>query len=141
MTAKIYLRIASVLTFIHAVLHTIGGVFGKPDPGPSSTVWAAMQAIHFPALGMDRTYFQFYRGLGLGITIALTCDALVFWLLGSLATTTGPKLRPVLWVFAFAYLAIALNSYFYFFLLPVFFELVIVACIVGAIVKLKPANS
>lgn len=141
MTAKIYLRIASVLTFIHAVLHTVGGVFGKPDPGPAATVWATMQAIHFPALGADRTYFQFYRGLGLGITIALTCDALVFWLLASLSATAGPKLRPVLWVFAFAYLAIAVNSYFYFFFLPVIFELIIVGCIVAALAKLEPATS
>lgn len=141
MTAKLYLRIASVLTFVHSVLHTIGGVFGGPAPGPAETVWSAMQAIHFPALGMDRTYFQFYRGLGLGITIALTCDALVFWFLSSLAATTGPKLRPVLWVFAFAYLAIAVNSYFYFFLLPVLFELIIAGCIVAAIVKLKPATA
>ena len=141
MSAKIYLRIASVLTFIHSVLHTIGGVFSGPSPGPAATVWEAMRAIHFPALGADRTYFQFYRGLGLGITIALTCDSLVFWFLGSLAESAGPKLRPVLWVFALAYLAIAVNSYFYFFFLPVIFELIIVACIVGAIMKVKPANS
>ncbi|HTB96383.1 MAG TPA: hypothetical protein VK716_05210 [Terracidiphilus sp.] len=141
MKAKIFLRVASVLTLIHAILHTIGGVFGKPDPGPSSTVWAAMQSVHFPVFGMDRTYFQFYRGLGLGITIALTCDALVFWILGSLASTVGPKLRPLLWVFAFAYLAISLNSFLYFFLLPVLFELIIVACIVAAIVDLKPAKA
>jgi hypothetical protein len=29
----VFLRIASVLTLIHAVLHTIGGVFGSVDPG------------------------------------------------------------------------------------------------------------
>ena len=32
-----FLRIASVLTLIHSILHTIGGVFGKPDPGASAT--------------------------------------------------------------------------------------------------------
>jgi hypothetical protein len=141
MKAKIFLRVASVLTLIHAILHTIGGVFGKPDPGPSSTVWEVMQSVHFPVFGMDRTYFQFYRGLGLGITIALTCDALVFWFLASLTSTAGPKLRPVLWVFACAYLAFSLNSFLYFFLLPVLFELIIVACIVAAIFQLKPANT
>ena len=33
MKSTIFLRIASVLTLIHAILHTIGGVFGKPEPG------------------------------------------------------------------------------------------------------------
>ena len=33
MKPVVFLRIASVLTFIHSVLHTIGGVFSGPDPG------------------------------------------------------------------------------------------------------------
>jgi hypothetical protein len=33
MKPAIFLRIAAALTFIHAVLHTIGGVFGKVPPG------------------------------------------------------------------------------------------------------------
>ncbi len=36
MKPAIFLRIAAVLTFIHAVLHTIGGVFGKVPPGPAA---------------------------------------------------------------------------------------------------------
>lgn len=32
----VFLRIAAVLTFIHAVLHTIGGVFGHVEPGPAT---------------------------------------------------------------------------------------------------------
>jgi hypothetical protein len=35
MKPALFLRIASVLTFIHAVLRTIGGVFGKVEPGPA----------------------------------------------------------------------------------------------------------
>ena len=30
----VLLRVAAVLTLIHAVLHTIGGVFGKPPRRP-----------------------------------------------------------------------------------------------------------
>jgi hypothetical protein len=36
MKPTIFLRIAAVLTFIHALLHTIGGVFGKIPLGPAS---------------------------------------------------------------------------------------------------------
>ena len=38
----VFLRIASVLTLIHAVLHTIGGVFGSVDPGTPAVAVAAM---------------------------------------------------------------------------------------------------
>src|SRR5579872_1014816 len=43
MKPTLFLRIAAVLTFIHSVLHTIGGVFSNPDPGISATTWAAMK--------------------------------------------------------------------------------------------------
>ena len=49
MKTVVFLRIASVLTLIHSVLHTIGGVFSGPDPGISATTWAAMKANVFPA--------------------------------------------------------------------------------------------
>jgi hypothetical protein len=39
----LFLRIAAVLTFVHAALHTIGGVFGKPAPGPASVAVQAMK--------------------------------------------------------------------------------------------------
>ncbi len=39
MKSVLFLRIAAVLTFIHAVLHTIGGVFGEVGPGPAASVF------------------------------------------------------------------------------------------------------
>jgi hypothetical protein len=56
MKAVIFLRIASVLTFIHAVLHTIGGVFGTPGPGAQQAAVAAMKANQFPLMGFTRNY-------------------------------------------------------------------------------------
>ena len=50
MKPVIYLRAASLLTLLHAVLHTIGGVFGKPEPGPLQTAVAAMKANQFPLM-------------------------------------------------------------------------------------------
>ena len=39
MKPVIYLRAASLLTLLHAVLHTIGGVFGKPDRDRNRQPW------------------------------------------------------------------------------------------------------
>jgi len=140
MNPKALLRIASILTLIHSVLHTIGGVFSKPDPGPASIAVAAMQANHFLALGSMRTYWEFYRGMGLGVTIFLTAEAIVFWLLASLAPHAGTRLRPILIVFALGYFAFALNSFEYFFIVPVIFEIVIALCLLLAATRLKPAD-
>src|SRR4051795_6318479 len=128
MKPVVFLRIASVLTLVHSVLHTMGGVFGKPEPGLAAATEAAMRANQFVVFGLTRTYFQFYRGLGLGITIFLTAEAIVFWQLGTLAKTDAQRLRPILVTFMVAYLVFAVNSYAYFFLGPVITEILIAAC-------------
>jgi len=137
MKPVVFLRIASVLTLIHSILHTIGGVFSEPDPGAAATAWAAMKANQFAVFGLTRSYFVFYRGLGLGITIFLTAEAIVFWQLGALAKTDAVRLRPVIATFMLAYLVFAGNSFAYFFYMPVIVEVVIAACLGMAIATAK----
>ena len=60
----LFLRIASVLTFIHAVLHTAGGVFGAIPPGPASVAVLAMKTNVFLALGETRTFWSTTAGWG-----------------------------------------------------------------------------
>ena len=138
MKPTLALRIASVLTLIHAVLHTVGGVFGKPEPGPSQTAFSAMQANHFLVFGVTRSYADFYLGLGLCVSIFLTVEAIVFWLLGNLAQSNSQRLRPLLAVFLVAYLALAVNSWFLFFLAPVITETAIAVFLAIAIYSAKP---
>jgi hypothetical protein len=137
MKPTIFLRIASALTLVHAILHTIGGVFGKPSPGPAEQAVAAMKANQFMLMGNPRSYWDFYLGLGLGASIFLTAEAIVFWLLASLARAEGARLRPVLLVFAAGYLAFAVNSFRFFFIGPVLTEILIAVCLVLAAFALR----
>ena len=137
MKPVLFLRIAAVLTFIHAVLHTIGGVFGKVTPGPAATAVEEMKINQFLLMGNTRSFWDFYRGLGLGATISLTAEAVLFWQLGSLAKTDARRLRPILATFLVAYATLAVNSYTYFFLAPVIVEIVIAACLGLAIATAK----
>jgi len=137
MQPALFLRIAAVLTFIHAVLHTVGGVFGKAGPGPATAAVQAMKMNQFLLMGHTRSYWNFYRGLGLGAAISLTAEAVLFWQLGSLAKMDARRLRPMLATFLVAYAALAVNSYAYFFLWPVIAEIFIAACLALAIVTAK----
>lgn len=139
MKPVLFLRIASVLTLIHSALHTMGGVFGKPAPGVAAATDAVMRANQFVVFGVTRTYFDFLRGMGLGVTIFLTAEAIVFWQLGSLAKIEAARLRPIIATFMIAYLVFAVNSYTYFFLMPVIVEIVIAACLGIAIATAKSA--
>jgi hypothetical protein len=142
MKPTLALRIAAVLTLIHAALHTVGGVFSKPDPGPAQAAVSAMQSNHFLVMGLTRTYSDFYLGLGLAVSIFLTVEAIVFWLLADLAKSNPKGLRPILAVFLLAYLALAVNSWFNFFFAPVITEILIAIFLALAIFAAKtPVNA
>ena len=134
---SLFLRIASVMTLLHAVLHTIGGVFGKAGPGPAAAAVLAMKVNQFPLMGHTRSFWDFYRGMGLTVTISLTAEAIVFWQLGSLAKMGARRLLPILVTFLVAYSVLAVNSYAYFFLGPVIAEILIAACLGLAIFSAK----
>ena len=134
----LFLRIASALTLIHAVLHTVGGVFGKIDPGPASVAVEAMKVNHFLFMGSIRSFWEFQRGMGLMVTIFLTAEAVLFWQLSSLARRDATRLRPILATFAIAYAAIDVISLNYFFLVPVLVEAVIAVLLGLAFVAAKP---
>jgi hypothetical protein len=141
MKPTLLLRIASVLTLIHSILHTIGGVFGAPPTGAAQAAAAVMQANHFLFMGATRSYWDFHIGMGLSVTIFLTVEAAVFWQLGSLMTTDGTRLRSILFTFTAGYLAFAAISCLYFFVVPVIFELVIALCLaLAALGAGKAAN-
>jgi hypothetical protein len=125
MKPAIFLRIASVLTFIHGVLHTIGGVFATPAPGAQQAAVAAMKENQFLVMGFTRSYWHFYQGFSIGASISLIVNAVVFWQLSSLAKTSSLRLRPIYGAFVASYLLLALNSYQYFFPPPVITEILI----------------
>jgi hypothetical protein len=136
-----WLRAASILTLVHAITHTIGGVYGAPMPGPQQIAVDAMKSNTFLAIGNMRSMWLFYHGMGLAVTIFLTIEAIVFWLLGNIVRDSDADLRDVLVVFLLGYLAFAVNSLRYFFAPPVIVELLIAACLGVAIVSIKHSAS
>jgi hypothetical protein len=96
-----------------------------------------MKMNRFLVMGHTRSFWDFYRGLGLAATITLTAEAVLFWQLGSKAKTDAVRLRPILATFLVAYAALAVNSYAYFFLALVIVEIFIAACLGLAMVTAK----
>jgi hypothetical protein len=139
MRPVLFLRIASVLTLIHAALHTIGGVFGRAASGVQQAAVSVMKADEFVAMGVMRSYWDFYRGLGLAVSVFLTVEAVVFWQLGTLAKADALRLRPLLTTFLVGYLGVAMISYRYFFAGPVVTEILIALCLGLAIASAKRA--
>ena len=129
-----FLRIASVVTLVFATLHTIGGVFGKPLPGVAEQTVAVMKANQFQAFGHTRSYWDFYLGFGISITISLAAEAVLLWLLASVAPLLGSRIRPILFVFALENVCVALNANRYFFFGPVIASSVLVCLFIAAFI-------
>jgi hypothetical protein len=137
----LFLRIAATLILIEGVLHTIGGVFGKPDPGPMTTAWMAMQANHFPLIGLDRTYAQVYTGFGLCITISCILEGLVLWLISNRMRTHAALLRPIIGLFAVGYLALTIIAYTFIFAPPAISNFIVFLCLAAAYFFAKQENA
>lgn len=86
MSSKVFLRIASVLMFIHCVLHTIGFSGWKTDPDRQAVV-KMMTGQKLPFMGADRNMGEFYDGFGYASTIALALIAISLWLVSTELTS------------------------------------------------------
>jgi hypothetical protein len=139
--ATIFLRAASVLTLLQSVLHTVGGVFGKPDSGSAAAAVLAMKTNHFLLAGLNRSYWDFYIGFGLAITIFLAAEGLIFWLLGNLAKTDAVRLRPILAVLFAGYAGLAIDAATYFFAGPLINDSLIAVCLLGALITAQSDRS
>lgn len=129
MSASLFYRIASILLLLFAAGHTIG--FRQVDPkwGVDATV-QSMKSVRFNANGSDRTYWDFFEGFGLFVSVLMVFAATVAWQLGRLPAATLARMRMSAWGFAICFAAVAYLSWRYFFLIPVIFSLAIFLCLV-----------
>jgi hypothetical protein len=129
--ASLLYRIASVLLLLFAVGHTLG--FSKIDPqwGVDSLI-ASMHTIHFDVQGSSRSYWDFYLGFGLFVTVFLLFAAFLAWQLGGLSAQALAGMRGITWAFALCFAAVTLLSWRYFFITPVVFSGLVTICLIAA---------
>ena len=132
MPSSVLYRIASVLLVLFAVGHTVG--FRQIDPAWKGVdaVVASMQAVHFDVQGFDRTYYGFFVGTGLFVTVFLLLSAVFAWQLGSLSKETLAGIALLRWGLVFCYAAVTFLSWKYFFVIPIAFSAVITLCLLAA---------
>jgi hypothetical protein len=124
-------RIASVLLLLFTVGHTLG--FRQTDPKwQVDSLIGSMRSIHFEAQGFSRTYWDFFVGFGLFVSVFLLFAAVLAWQLGGLPAVTLAKTRSIAWTFAFSFIAVTILSWRYFFVTPILFSVLITVCLIAA---------
>ena len=88
-----------------------------------------MKSTQFPIMGVTRTFWDFYQGMGLAVSVFLTIEAILFWQLATIAQSDVKLIKPILIVFMLGYLAFAGVSYVHFFAAPAIFEVLIALCL------------
>jgi hypothetical protein len=129
MRASVFYRIAAVLLLLLDAGHTSGFPWSDPawavDLGP-------MRSTHFYVLGFDRTYWDFYVGFGLTISVLLLLAVVLAWQLGGLSPESLAKMRGTAWTFALCFAVITVLDWKYFFSIPIVFSIVITLALTAA---------
>jgi len=129
--ASVLYRIASVLLLLFAAAHTFG--FRQVDPtwGVDSLI-VSMRTIHFDVQGFSLSYWDFYTGFGLFVTVFLLFAAFLAWQLGGLPAQALAGMPGVAWAFALCFVAVTVLSWRYFFIAPIVSSAAVAKCLIAA---------
>jgi hypothetical protein len=136
MTATIWLRISAVVSMLFALGHTLGG-FKYWSPIGDNPVLRAMRDVHFDAMGVSRSYFDFYMAFGYCLSVSGIMQSILLWQLGGLASTGAARVRPLIYVIAVAVAISGVISWRMILPVPALCSLVLLTCLVMAISKAR----
>ncbi len=131
MKPSVLYRAASVLLFVFAIGHTLG--FRQTDPqwGVDALI-ASLRSTHFNVQGFNRSYWDFYVGFGLFVSVLLLFAAVLAWQLSALSAETLSSMRGTAWSLAACFFAVTILSCIYFFIVPIVLSILILTCLVTA---------
>ena len=134
MKAFHFLRIAAVVMLLYCAGHTAGMPWTPYTDPEALAIIEAMKNHSFEAEGLKGTYWDFYFGFGIIISLALLVQAGVLWQVASLAKTDAIRVRPIVVSFLVAFIMNAALAWKYFFAVPVVMSGVIALCLAIALV-------
>ena len=141
MKASWFYRVAAVLILLFDIGHTIGFLQHDPEWKVDSLI-GSMKSIHFAIQGFSRSYWDFFVGFGLFVTVSLLLAAVVAWQLGRLDAETLARVRGIGWSLALCFVVLTFLSFRYFFVLPLIFSIAIAVCLmVAAWLSAKPSHA
>jgi hypothetical protein len=131
MTATMFLRIASIISLVFTIGHTLGGR-KQWSPMGDNEVLKAMSTVRFDAMGANRSYLDFFMGFGWSISVAMLLQTVLLWQLASLARTDPARLRPMIAAFAVATVASGIVAWRFIFPVPALFSVALLIPLVAA---------
>lgn len=132
MTARLFLRIASITVLLFGIGHTAGYPWVGEVTAEQLSQISAVKSITAVTQGFVRSYWDFHVGFGLLISLLFLVQAIIFWRLSSFAESEPKTVRFIAAVFAAFYIATTVLNFLYFFWAPIICSVVMIVCILGA---------
>jgi hypothetical protein len=129
MKASVFYRIAAVLLLLFEAGHSSGFPWSDPAWGVDL---GSMRSTHFYIMGFSRTYWDFYVGFGLFVSVFLLLAVVLAWQLGGLPPESLALMRGTASTFALCFAAITVLDWKYFFTIPIVFSIAITLCLTAA---------
>ena len=134
MKPSTWLRALSVFLALFAAGHTLGTVAPRAAPAPQQAAdLAAMQSVQFPIMGFIRSYWDFYYGFALIISVHLALLAVIAWQAGDASRRSAEAALPL----AYALLAGCVVTFAlccrFFFAAPIVVSAAAVVCSIGSV--------
>lgn len=134
MRASLLYRISAILLLLFAIGHTFGFLQVDPNWGVDALV-QSMKSLHFDINGVQRTYWDFFVGFGLFVTVFMLLASLFAWQFGSLPPETLASMRLSAWAFVGCFAVVVYLSWRYFFIIPLVFSTAIFLCLTAAALR------
>jgi hypothetical protein len=123
---RVLFRIASVLIVLLDLGHTAGYPWSDPAWGVDPH---ALQSGRFNVLGSNRSYWDFYVGFGLSVSVLLLLPAMIAWQLG---TPDARRFHGIAWFLVAVFAAMTILDCVFFFVIPIAFAGAITLCLAAA---------
>lgn len=141
MKSASWLRIAAGLTIVQLVGHVFGAVLAGPTQGAEEVALRdAMREFRVTAMGMQRTYWDFYFGFGWIITAFLATLVVVIWYTARIAKDAPTLARPLVASLAIGYAAVTVICALFFVTAPIVIAAGITACLVVSFLTVGTAR-
>ena len=124
----IWFRALAIILAIFTLGHTLGTVHAITAAPEEAGVIASMQGYRVPVMGFLRTYWDFYRGFSISISVLLATLMVIAWQLATLSRHNPREALPLAVTLLLACVGQAILSFIYFFTAPMVMSVAAVIC-------------
>ncbi len=126
-TARLY-KVTAVLLLLFAIGHTVGLLQPKSFGKEGDEALATMRAVHVHVMGSDHTFWDFYVGFGLLVTVLFVFTGVWAWQLSNLWGSRPEAVKVLALPFFLCQTAVTVLCCTNFFLVPIVFSVLITVC-------------